>query len=298
MPLLAAITASTFCTIGGTLLLVRKESMMVDGISHMVLPGMVVAFFISGSLHFTGIFWGALIAAVLGVWGVEYLGRRQNRSAVLGMIFCIWFAVGIFLLEVFVDPRVHFDVTHILFGSLESLYWLEAAEPDTFSPGRFLLAFPAEVKLLLILLVATLTLFLVFYRDLKLVCFDYNFARSTIRRAPLVYYAIPLLITIMIVASFKMTGLILILGMFVIPPLLASFFSNNLGVRVALGILFGALICLFGYALAVFAPQYFGKTEFSFNVGGTIIFVGMFFLVIIISIKEVLALARRNWQAS
>lgn len=295
-PLLCAILSAVSCTIAGTLLLARNQSMTVDAISHMVLPGMVIAFFISGSISFIGVFWGALVASVLGIWLVEILSKNHDRGAVLGMVFSFWFALGIFLLEAFVDSRVHFDVTHILFGSLESNYWLDLGYTREVGIIEVLANMPNEIAILIQMVVLISALVAIFYKEVVMVSFDYNYARTVIKKAPIIYYGIPIIITMAIVSSFRIIGLIMILGMFIIPPLFASLFSINLITRIFIGIAFAIFICVVGYGFAVYVPIFAGSPEFSLNVGGTIISFGTALLFIIVGIKELLRFLNRFYD--
>ena len=287
-PLVCVLLSAICCNIGGTLLLARDQSMTVDAVSHIVLPGMVVAFLISGDINFFNIFWGALGASLAGIWFVEVLSKRHDRSAVLGMIFSVWFALGILLLELFVDNRVHFDVNHILFGSLESIYWLGLRGEDKFNLGVAIANMPADIPILLALLGGSMFLFVILYKEIVMVCFNYSYARCHIKYSYFVYYGISVFVTMTIVAAFKIIGLILILGMFIIPPLLASFFSGNLFSRNLLGMAFAVLICIIGYFAAVYVPAYYLGEKFSLNIGGTIVALGAIFSLIIVGVKQVI----------
>ena len=289
-PLMCAILSGISSSVAGTLLFARRQSMTVDAISHMVLPGMVIAFLISGRLSFFHIFWGALVASVVGVWVVDFLSKnfQHDRAAVLGMVFSFWFAIGIFLLEAFVDSRVHFDVTHILFGSLESNYWLDLGYVQEVGLFSVIAHIPMDILVLFILAATTLFLLLVFFKEIVMVSFDYTYARTAVAKAYLVYYAIPIVVAMVVVASFRLVGLIMILGMFVIPPLFASLFSIHLKTRLIIGMIFSVFICIFGYGIAVYIPIYVGNEDFSMNVGGTIVSAGTILLLIIVCIKELL----------
>ncbi len=295
-PLISALLSALCCNVGGNLLLVRNQSMTVDAVSHMVLPGMVVAFMMSGEINFFNIFWGALGASLSGIWLVEVLSRRHDRSAVLGMVFSAWFALGILLLELFVDSKVHFDVNHILFGSLESIYWLGLRAGDTFDLSIALANMPADIPILIGILCISMILFMVFYKEILLVSFNYNYARCHVKYSSFLYYGISVFVTMTVVAAFKIIGLIMILGMFIIPPLLASFFSNNLFSRNLLGMVFALFICIAGYSIAVYVPAYYLGEKFSLNVGGTIVSFGAILSLIIVSIKQILFLYSNRYD--
>ena len=284
-PLLAAILSGICCTLCGNFLLVRGHSMTVDALSHMVLPGMVIAFFIAGSISFFYMFWGALAAALIGTILIELLGRIQDRNAVMGMVFSVMFAMGILLLEVFVDRRVHFDVTHILFGSLESVYWVGLGTPDI-GVWDLLGYIPSSIAVLIFLVGLISLLIILFYKEILLICFDYEFARCTIKGARLIYYGIPIIITMTVVGAFRLVGLILIVGMFIIPPLIASLFASSIASRIFISCLLSVALCLAGYSIAVYVPIYMLNEGFSLNVGGTIVTTGGVLLFLILLWKQ------------
>ena len=288
-PLVAAILSAICCCLPGNLLLARGQSMTTDAISHIVLPGMVLAFLFTGSLSFGVMFWGALLVSFPAILLIEYLGRFQNRDAVLGMVFCVFFALGVLLLEIFVDRRVHFDVRHVLFGSLESVYWQGLGE----GAGGF---FSAEVRRhvppvivnLLVLLAFQTAIWVLAYKEILAVHFDPTHARlhwGGRLGVTVIYYGLPVLSAMTIVMVFRMVGLILIVGMFIIPPLLASFFTKSLIARMRLSLLFAVLLCVSGYFFAVFLPVLLGG-DISLNIGGSIVTLGAFLCFIMTLIKQ------------
>ena len=261
--------------------------MTVDAISHIVLPGMVGAFLFFGTVSFFNMFWGAMAAALLGIVLIEALSRFQDRNAVLGMVFSVFFALGILLLELFVDKRVHLDVMHILFGSLESVYWKGLGEEGTsfFSP-EILRSAPRTLILLAALFLFLLVCLFLFYKEIVLVSFDRQSARLQLPATRWIDYGLSLVVTFTIVAAFRLVGLILIVGMFVIPPLMASLMTRRLSARFVVSGILSVGLCGLGYAVAVYVPVIVAGVEFSFNVGGTIISLGAFLTFLILLIKR------------
>lgn len=291
-PLIAAILSALCCSLCGNFLLVRGHSMTVDAISHTVLPGMVVIFLIVKSISFFYLFWGALFAALSAIFIIEILARIQDRDAVMGMIFSVLFALGVLLLELFVDRKVHFDVTHILFGSLESVYWVDLGV-DKLSIWDKLVKIPNSILLLLSLSLFIILLITLFYKEIVLVCFDYEFARIAYKhKAYFIYYAIPIVITMTIVAAFKLVGLILIVGMFVIPPLIATFLTHSIKSRILISGFISVSICIIGYDIAIYFPLLYSEHQFGLNIGGAIVSTGGLLLLLIILFKRMLIILK------
>lgn len=284
-PLTAALLSSLCCCLPGNLLVLRRQSMMVDAISHIVLPGMVVAFLIFGTVSFVNMFWGAMVAAILGIMLIETLSRIHDSGAVIGMVFSVFFAAGVLLLELFVDTRVHLDVMHILFGSIESVYWAGLGEGRGFFSPLVLAAAPTELLILMVLLLFLVFCLTLLYKEMVLVSFDSLFAHTQ-RVAPRwMGYGLSTLVTLTVVAAFKLVGLILIVGMFIIPPVLAAAVTRRLHTRILMSLIMAAGLCIFGYGLAVYVPPLLGA-EFSLNVGGTIVAFGALTTFILLLFKR------------
>ena len=127
-PLLIGICASMACALPGNFLLLRKQALIGDAISHVVLPGIVVAFLFTGQVSTWPMMIGAAVAAIIAVLLIEFICRvgKIESGAAMGVIFTSMFAGGVLLLEQSDTSQVHLDVEHALFGNLESLIWLDA----------------------------------------------------------------------------------------------------------------------------------------------------------------------------
>jgi manganese/zinc/iron transport system permease protein len=116
---LTAVLVAIPCALLGTLLVLRQMSMMGDAISHAVLPGIVIAFFISESLGALTSLIGAGVFGLLTAVLVEALrntGRVKEDSSI-GIVFTALFALGVFLVSKFAR-EVHLDLNHVLYGEI------------------------------------------------------------------------------------------------------------------------------------------------------------------------------------
>ena len=100
-PLLIGICAAMACALPGNFLLLRKQALIGDAISHVVLPGIVVAFLVTGQVSTWPMMLGAAGAAILSVLLIELIRRvgRIESGAAMGVIFTSMFAAGVLLLE-------------------------------------------------------------------------------------------------------------------------------------------------------------------------------------------------------
>jgi len=127
----AALFAALACALLGNFLVLRRQSLMSDAISHSLLPGVVLAFMVSGARTSGAMFLGAAIAAVVTVALVQFVRRRARleSGAAMGVVFSIMFAAGVVLIEQGPARNVDLDADCVLYGQLEHIMWLAAANP-------------------------------------------------------------------------------------------------------------------------------------------------------------------------
>ena len=116
--LIAAIIAVA-CALPGVFLVLRRMAMMSDAISHTVLLGIVLSFFLVQSLHSPLLILGAAAMGVVTVSLVELLGRTRlvKQDAAIGLVFPALFSIAVILISRFARG-VHLDVDAVLLGEL------------------------------------------------------------------------------------------------------------------------------------------------------------------------------------
>ena len=179
-PLLAALLAGGTCGLLGSFLVLRRESLLGDALSHAVLPGIVVGFALTGLRSAGPMLLGALAAALLATLAIGWVKRaaRLEGGAATGLVFTGFFAMGLVLLEVTGARSADLDVDCVLFGQLETLVWLEAQGWASLLDPAALAGLPRQLGLLAaVALVAGLAV-AVFWRPLQLIAFDPAFAAS------------------------------------------------------------------------------------------------------------------------
>ncbi|MCK4683951.1 MAG: metal ABC transporter permease [Pirellulales bacterium] len=115
-----AAVVSACCAMVGTLLVVRRMSLLGDAISHAVLPGLVVAVLFGAQPGGVGVLIGATLAAMVAVWFTQFLYRQAGlwEDASVGVSFTTLFAAGV-LLVTLSGSRVDLDPGCVLYGILE-----------------------------------------------------------------------------------------------------------------------------------------------------------------------------------
>lgn len=260
--ILVAILSAVICSLLGSFLVLRKQAMMGDTLSHVVLPGLAVAFLITGTIHIYGMMLGALGAclfSVLAIRLIQTLGRIESGAS-MGIIFTSMFALGLVLLETKVGSRVHLDAHHALYGALELTYWQSPLSWETM---------PVQIKTLLICLALVIILLTAFFKELKLVSFDPLYAQTQGFKPNYLSTLLMIMVAAATVACFDAVGSILVIALFICPAGTARMLTDDLKKQLHLSALFGALSALTGYILAVILPLMFGY-EHSLSAAGMI----------------------------
>lgn len=261
-PILIGICVAVACALPGNFLLLRRQALIGDAISHVVLPGIVVAFLLTGVVATGPMLLGAAGAAVLAVIAIEVIRRlgRIEAGAAMGVVFTAMFAGGVLLLERSDTSSVHLDVEHALFGNLESLIWLDASGWGSLLDPVALAGLPVELPRMALALVVIAAFMFLFWRPLALSTFDEGFARGIgVRTGPL-GLALVVVSAIAAVAAFDAVGSIIVIAMFICPPAAARMMTNRLGHQVAWSAGFATLAAVSGYVLAGYGPLWVGAS--------------------------------------
>jgi len=279
VPLLIGICVAVACALPGNFLLLRGQALIGDAISHVVLPGIVLAFVLTGVIKSATMLAGAALAAVVAMVAIE-LVRRMGRiepGAAMGVIFTAMFAAGVLILEQSDTSGVHLDVEHALYGNLEGLVWLDAFGWDALVDPVALAGLPVELPRMAGVLLLVALFIWAFWRPLAMMSFDEGFAQAVGVRTGSLGMALVIMSAIAAVAAFDAVGSIIVIAMFICPPAAARLMTNRLGVQVALSALLAALAAIFGYVLAGYGPIWLGFTD-SVSAAGMIATVSGVFL--------------------
>ena len=262
-PLLIGIFAAVACALPGNFLVLRRQALIGDAISHVVLPGIVVAFLVTGAISAWPMMLGAAGAALVAVVLIELIRRlgRIEPGAAMGVVFTAMFAGGVLLLEQSDTSSVHLDVEHALFGNLESLIWLDATGWSSVWDIEELRGLPAELPRIAITLVGVIVFTALFWRPLKLSTFDEGFAQTLGMRTSALGLALVIVAAIAAVAAFDAVGSIIVIAMFICPPAAARLMTNRLEHQIAWSVAFAVLSAVLGYVLAGYGPLWLGGRD-------------------------------------
>ena len=242
---LVGVLAAASCALLGAFLVLRKMAMMADAISHAILPGLVVGYFLAQGPDLLAGFLGAAAAGMLTVSLVELLTRSGlvKGDAAIGLVFPALFAFGTFLVSKYFS-NVHLDTDAVLYGEIaftpfDRLIW------GGYDWG------PQALWALSALTLVNLVFVTAFYKELKLATFDPGLA-ATLGFAPaLIHYALMALVSLTTVGAFTAVGAILVVALLIVPAATAYLLTDRLPVMIALAVLAGMVAAVAGYALAI-----------------------------------------------
>ena len=235
------------CGLLGTFLMLRKMAMTGDAISHAVLPGIVLAFLISGTREGFALIIGAGLLGVVATTLIEYLVAKVKlqADASIGITFTFLFAIGIILITFFAN-QVDLDQDCVLYGEIAYVpidLWITSSGQNM-GPRILYLAI---INLLLIIVFIFL-----FFKELKLSTFDAQFAATVGLPTTAINYGLMGMVSYTTVSSFEAVGAILVVAFLAVPPAIAYLWSKDLKKLLALTVVIGILISLFGYYLAYY----------------------------------------------
>lgn len=260
VPLLVGILCSVSCALLGNFLILRRQAMIGDAISHVVLPGIVLAFLVTGGVAGGAMLAGAGVAALVAVLLIEVIRRagRVEPGAAMGVVFTTLFAAGVLLLEQSDTSSVHLDVEHALYGNLESLVWFAADGWGSLLDPAALAELPPVLPRLVLVLVAVVVFILLAWKELVIGTFDPAFAESVGARPGPVGLALVVMVAAVAVMSFDAVGSIIVIAMFICPPAAARLMTDRLVPQFGWSLGFAVLSAVLGYLLAAFGPLMLG----------------------------------------
>ncbi len=241
--LIAALVAVA-CAIPGTFLVLRKMAMISDAISHAILPGIVLGFFITQDLNSPLLILLAALTGVITVILVEFIQKTGlvKEDTAIGLVFPALFSIGVILIAKNAND-VHLDIDAVLLGELAF------APFDRLVVGGTDIG-PKSLWVIGSILLITITLLLLFFKELKLSTFDKGLA-ATLGFSPVViHYGLMTVSSITVVGAFDAVGAVLVVALIIAPAATAYLLTDNLKKMLLLSCLFGIFAAIAGYWLA------------------------------------------------
>lgn len=259
---ITAALAAMACSIPGCFLVLRRQSMIGDALTHTVLPGIVAAFLLrqyfeslgwfgdgstesrtafdatSYAMMFTGAIVTGAATAILTEW-IQRQGRVEN-SAALGVVYTSLFALGLLMIRLVADS-VHIDPDCVLYGNIETV-WA--------GPGHI----PRAAWIGGAALLMNAFLVVCFFKELRISTFDPALASSLGINATAIHYVLMAVTAVTAVAAFESVGNILVVAMLIVPPATAHLLTDRLWLMLILAAVSASLSAVLGHAMALVLP--------------------------------------------
>lgn len=241
---LIASLAAIACAIPGTFLVLRKMAMISDAISHSILPGIVIGFFITQDLNSPLLILLAALTGIITVILVENIQKTRlvKEDTAIGLVFPALFSIGVILIAQHAND-VHLDVDAVLLGEL------------AFAPFNRFLLFGADVgpKALWVIgciLLVTLGLLIAFFKELKISTFDAGLTAALGFSPAIIHYGLMTVSSITTVGAFDAVGAILVVALMIAPAACAYLLTNVLKHMLIYAICLGVFSAISGYWVA------------------------------------------------
>ena len=241
---LIAVLTAVSCSLPGVFLVLQRKAMLSDAISHTVLLGIVLGFFLVGDLSSPFLVIGAALVGVLTVSLVAVIERTRlvKVDAAIGLVFPVLFSIAVILISVYAG-NVHLDTDVVLVGEI------------AFAPFDRLMIFnqdvgPRGLWAMSGTLILNLVFILLFYKELKLTSFDAGLAAALGFLPMVLHYVLMSLVSITVVTAFDIVGSVLVVALMIVPAATAFLLVDDLKSMITSSMCIGALSALGGYWLA------------------------------------------------
>ncbi|MGB5980865.1 MAG: metal ABC transporter permease [Nonlabens sp.] len=241
---LIAVVTGAACAIPGVFLVLRKMALISDAISHSILPGIVIGFFITHDLASPWLIIFAAFSGIITVILVELIQKTGlvKEDTAIGLVFPVLFSIGVILIAQNAND-VHLDVDAVLLGDLAF------APFDRWIYNGVDLG-PRGLYVILTILIITISLLLLFYKELKVSTFDLGLSSAMGFSPVILHYGLMSVASVTTVAAFDAVGAILVVALMIAPAAAAYLLTTDLKKMIVLSVLFGVASAIGGYWFA------------------------------------------------
>lgn len=228
--------------------------MMGDAISHAVLPGLAIAFFVTGTRDSLPMFLGAAVVGVLTALFTQWISKfgQVDQGAAMGIVFTTLFAIGLVLIVQAAD-RVDLDPSCVLYGAIE------LTPLDTVQLGPFEMPRAAIVNGSILIL--NLGLVILFFKEFRLSAFDPALSDTLGFSSRFLHYLLMTMVAVTTVAAFESVGSIIVIAMLIVPAATALLITRRLIQVLVIACAVGALSAWMGHWMAIRIPPLLGVSD-------------------------------------
>lgn len=219
----------------GSFAVLRKQSLLGDAISHAALPGIAIAFLITGAKDSNTLLLGALVSGLIGTYWIRGIITKTHLKSdtALGLILSLFFGFGMLLLT-FIQKQPNANQAGL----------------DKYLFGQAATLVESDVWLMAIVTGVCLVTLLLFWKEFKLLLFDKDYAKTLGFNTKTIDIMITSFIVLAIVLGLQTVGVVLMSAMLLAPAAAARQWTNSLARMVILAAIFGAFTGVFGTAIS------------------------------------------------
>ena len=223
------------CGMLGSFAVLRKQSLLGDAISHAALPGIALAFLLTGAKDSNSLLIGALVSGLIGTFWIRGIIKKTHlkTDTALGLILSLFFGFGILLLT-FIQKQPNANQAGL----------------DKYLFGQAATLVESDVWTMAIITAICLFVVLLFWKEFKMLLFDPDFTSTLGFNTKAIDILITSFIVVAIVLGLQTVGVVLMSAMILAPAAAARQWTDRLGVMVGLAALFGAFSGVFGTAIS------------------------------------------------
>jgi manganese/zinc/iron transport system permease protein len=239
--IITAILVAIPAALLGVILLLNKSVMIGDAISHAVLPGIVIAYLIVGTMDNTYVLIGASIAGFITTLLIDFFQTKLaiQKDAAIGTATTFLFSLGVLLLALFFGQNTELDQECVLFGAIETTVIEQVLVGETIIGTR------AIFQLLPLTIIVVLFVFFGFSR-LKSWLFNASYTSLLGISITKWRLSVLLLLSLHAVLSFKSVGAVMLIGLLVLPGATALLLAKNLKEAFVYAVIIAILACVIG----------------------------------------------------
>ena len=223
------------CGMLGSFAVLRKQSLLGDAISHAALPGIAIAFLITGAKDSNVLLLGALVSGLVGTFWIRGIITKTHLKSdtALGLILSLFFGFGMLLLT-FIQKQPNANQAGL----------------DKYLFGQAATLLIEDVWLMAIVTSLCLVILLLFWKEFKLLLFDADYTKTLGFNTKFIDVLITSFIVLAIVLGLQTVGVVLMSAMLLAPAAAARQWTNSLSAMVVLAAIFGAFSGVFGTVIS------------------------------------------------
>jgi manganese/zinc/iron transport system permease protein len=219
----------------GSFAVLRKQSLLGDAISHAALPGIAIAFLLTGAKDSNVLLLGALISGLIGTFWIRGIINKTHLKSdtALGLILSLFFGFGMLLLT-FIQKQPNANQAGL----------------DKYLFGQAATLVESDVWMMAIVTGICLFVLLLFWKEFKILLFDADYTKTLGFNTKTIDVLITSFIVLAIVLGLQTVGVVLMSAMLLAPAAAARQWTNSLGIMVFLAAIFGAFSGVLGTAIS------------------------------------------------